>query len=93
MLLLEEEKRIMAVVKSTADYFHGNAGKDEGLRLFVIVRDFLIMLDKIPNNLLILVSGFFRQSETGGWIILVQMMTLHRFCLVQVGQFVEVHRD
>lgn len=44
--LLEGEKRIMALVKSTADYFHGKAGKDEGLRLFVIVRDFLIMLDK-----------------------------------------------
>ncbi|KAJ7981340.1 Formin-like protein [Quillaja saponaria] len=44
--LLEEEKNIMALVKRTADYFHGNAGKDEGLRLFVIVRDFLIMLDK-----------------------------------------------
>ncbi|XAR67492.1 hypothetical protein NMG60_11002266 [Bertholletia excelsa] len=45
--LLEEEKRIMALVRSTIDYFHGNAGKDEGLRLFVIVRDFLIMLDKV----------------------------------------------
>ncbi|KAL5548232.1 hypothetical protein UlMin_003463 [Ulmus minor] len=44
--LLEEEKRITALVKSTGDYFHGNAGKDEGLRLFIIVRDFLIMLDK-----------------------------------------------
>lgn len=45
--LIGEEKRIMAAVKSTADYFHGNAGKDEGLRLFVIVRDFLVMLDKV----------------------------------------------
>lgn len=45
--LLEEDKRIMALVKSTADYFHGSAGKDEGLRLFVIVRDFLIILDKV----------------------------------------------
>ncbi|GAB2284642.1 hypothetical protein Dimus_019094 [Dionaea muscipula] len=44
--LLEEEKRVMGLVKSTVDYFHGNSGKDEGLRLFVIVRDFLIMLDK-----------------------------------------------
>ncbi|KAL1325404.1 hypothetical protein HN51_035477 [Arachis hypogaea] len=44
--LLEEEKRVMALVKSTGDYFHGKAGKDEGLRLFVIVRDFLIMVDK-----------------------------------------------
>ncbi|KAK9674393.1 hypothetical protein RND81_12G229400 [Saponaria officinalis] len=47
MHLLEEEKRIMALVKSTADYFHGNSGKEEGLRLFVIVRDFLIMLEKV----------------------------------------------
>ncbi|XP_061369512.1 formin-like protein 3 [Gastrolobium bilobum] len=45
--LVEEEKRIMALVKSTADYFHGNAGKDEGLRLFLTVRDFLIILDKV----------------------------------------------
>ncbi|XP_011003252.1 PREDICTED: formin-like protein 3 [Populus euphratica] len=42
----EEERRITALVKSTADYFHGNAGMDEGLRLFTIVRDFLIMIDK-----------------------------------------------
>ncbi|XP_011030898.1 PREDICTED: formin-like protein 5 [Populus euphratica] len=47
MSLLEEEKRIAALVKSTGDYFHGNAGKDEGLRLFIIVRDFLIILDKV----------------------------------------------
>ncbi|XP_022976403.1 LOW QUALITY PROTEIN: formin-like protein 5 [Cucurbita maxima] len=46
MALLAEEKKIMEMVKSTGDYFHGNAGKDEGLRLFVIVRDFLIMIDK-----------------------------------------------
>ncbi|XP_028807700.1 formin-like protein 5 [Neltuma alba] len=45
--LLEEEKRITAMVKSTGDYFHGNSGRDEGLRLFVIVRDFLVILDKV----------------------------------------------
>ncbi|GAB2274862.1 hypothetical protein Dimus_009633 [Dionaea muscipula] len=46
--LLEEEKRITELVKNTVDYFHGgNSGREEGLRLFVIVRDFLIMLDKI----------------------------------------------
>jgi len=44
--LLEEEKRIRSMVKSTTDYFHGNSGRDEGLRLFVIVRDFLGMIDK-----------------------------------------------
>ncbi|KAJ8534451.1 hypothetical protein K7X08_016179 [Anisodus acutangulus] len=47
MWSFKEEKRIMALVKSTGDYFHGNAGKDEGLRLFVVVRDFLIILDKV----------------------------------------------
>ncbi|KAK7263566.1 hypothetical protein RJT34_31158 [Clitoria ternatea] len=46
-LLVEEEKKKMALVKSTADYFHGKSGKDEGLRLFLIVRDFLIILDKV----------------------------------------------
>uniref|UniRef100_A0A2C9UPW8 Formin-like protein n=1 Tax=Manihot esculenta TaxID=3983 RepID=A0A2C9UPW8_MANES len=44
--ILEEQKRIMAVVQRTADYFHGNAGKNEGIHLFSIVRDFLVMLDK-----------------------------------------------
>ncbi|KAJ9562802.1 hypothetical protein OSB04_007962 [Centaurea solstitialis] len=47
MWMLEEEKRIMTLMKNTADYFHGQAGKDEGLRLFIIVRDFLIILDKV----------------------------------------------
>ncbi|PKU77325.1 Formin-like protein 11 [Dendrobium catenatum] len=45
--LLEEEKRIRSLVKLTTDYFHGNAGRDEGLRLFVTVRDFLEVLDKV----------------------------------------------
>lgn len=45
--LVDEEKRIMGLVKSTGDYFHGNSGKDEGLRLFTVVRDFLIILDKV----------------------------------------------
>ncbi|XP_008776710.2 formin-like protein 11 [Phoenix dactylifera] len=44
--LLEEEKRIRLLVKSTVDYFHGSAGKDEGFHLFVIVRDFLGMVAK-----------------------------------------------
>ncbi|KAG4981359.1 hypothetical protein JHK82_034599 [Glycine max] len=49
--LLEEEKKIMALVKNTGDYFHGDSGKDEGLRLFVIVRDFLVMLDKVCKEI------------------------------------------
>ncbi|KAL8172413.1 hypothetical protein V2J09_024217 [Rumex salicifolius] len=46
MQLVEEEKEIAELVKSTADYFHGKPGKEEGLRLFTVVRDFLTMLDK-----------------------------------------------
>ncbi|GKV21345.1 hypothetical protein SLEP1_g31331 [Rubroshorea leprosula] len=45
-----EEKRIMVLIKSTADYFHGNSGRDEGLRLFAIIRDFLMMVDKVCNE-------------------------------------------
>ncbi|OEL30832.1 Formin-like protein 18 [Dichanthelium oligosanthes] len=45
--LLEEEKKLRALVRSTVDYFHGSTGKDEGLRLFVVVRDFLGILDKV----------------------------------------------
>ncbi|CAO1941717.1 unnamed protein product [Urochloa humidicola] len=45
--LLEEEKKIRSMVRSTVDYFHGSTGKDEGLRLFVVVRDFLTMLEKV----------------------------------------------
>lgn len=49
--MFDEEKRIMALVKSTGDYFHGNSAKDEGLRLFVIVRDFLKLLDKVCTEI------------------------------------------
>ncbi|KAG8083658.1 hypothetical protein GUJ93_ZPchr0016g2558 [Zizania palustris] len=45
--LLEEEKRMRSLVRATDDYFHGSTGKDEGLRLFVVVRDFLAILDKV----------------------------------------------
>jgi hypothetical protein len=45
--LLEEEKKLRSLVRSTVDYFHGSTGKDEGLRLFIVVRDFLSILDKV----------------------------------------------
>ncbi|XP_038995976.1 formin-like protein 3 [Hibiscus syriacus] len=46
-----EEKSIMELIKSTADYFHGQAGTKEGLRLFAIVRDFLTMLEKVCKEI------------------------------------------
>ncbi|KAK8931187.1 Formin-like protein 11 [Platanthera zijinensis] len=45
--LLEKENQVKLLVKNTTDDFHGTAGREEGLRLFVIVRDFLGMLDKV----------------------------------------------
>ncbi|KAF3771613.1 Formin-like protein 11 [Nymphaea thermarum] len=44
--LQSEEKMMLSLLKGTTDYFHGNAANDEGLRPFIIVRDFLHMLDK-----------------------------------------------
>ncbi|CAN6230400.1 unnamed protein product [Urochloa humidicola] len=44
--LMKEEKRLRSLVKKTIRYFHGNDSKDDNFRLFVIVRDFLLMLDK-----------------------------------------------
>ncbi|KAG8058167.1 hypothetical protein GUJ93_ZPchr0002g23156 [Zizania palustris] len=44
--LLKEDARLRSLVKRTIRYFHGNDEKDDGFRLFVIVRDFLVMLDK-----------------------------------------------
>ncbi|KAF0936024.1 hypothetical protein E2562_038211 [Oryza meyeriana var. granulata] len=44
--LLKEDKRLRLLVKRTIRYFHGNDEKDDGFRLFVIVRDVLVMLEK-----------------------------------------------
>lgn len=44
--LAEERERVMNLVKRTGDYFHGRSGKDEEGHLFLIVRDFLAMVDK-----------------------------------------------
>ncbi|KAL2938062.1 Formin-like protein 5 [Bienertia sinuspersici] len=60
--LLEEEQRISGLVRKTADYFHGNAG-EEGLRLFSIVRDFLLLLDKICTELKL---SFAKQASKSG---------------------------
>lgn len=52
--LVEAEKKMRSLVKETTDYFHENSGKDEGLRLFVIVKEFLGMIDKVCKEVKLL---------------------------------------
>ncbi|KAL6652614.1 hypothetical protein ACP70R_011539 [Stipagrostis hirtigluma subsp. patula] len=47
--LEDGERRVLAHVRDITEYYHGDVGKDEAspLRIFVIVRDFLGMLERV----------------------------------------------
>ncbi|KZV43669.1 formin-like protein 11 [Dorcoceras hygrometricum] len=51
--LQQDESRVLLHVKEITEYFHGNVSKDESnpLHIFVIVRDFLSMLDHVCKEL------------------------------------------
>lgn len=51
--LEEDEQRVLKLVKEITEYFHGNMSKDDAnpLRIFVIVKDFLAMLDLVCREL------------------------------------------
>lgn len=49
-LVLEEQARVMELVKRTTEYYQPGASKDKNmqpLQLFVIVRDFCVMFDRV----------------------------------------------
>lgn len=51
--LKEDEDRVLLQVREITEYFHGKVSKDEKnpLRIFVIVRDFMGMLDHVCKEL------------------------------------------
>lgn len=50
--LEDDERRVLAHVRDITEYYHGDVGKEEAspLRIFVIVRDFLAMLDRVSKE-------------------------------------------
>lgn len=47
-----DEDRVIARVKEITEYFHGDVSKEDNpLRIFVIVRDFMGMLDNVCKEL------------------------------------------
>lgn len=50
--LEDGERRVLSHVRDITEYYHGDVGKDEAspLRIFVIVRDFLAMLERVSKE-------------------------------------------
>ena len=51
--LKSEEKRVLDLVRETAGYFHGDTTREEAhpFRIFVIVKDFLLVLDRVCREI------------------------------------------
>ncbi|KAI7728250.1 hypothetical protein M8C21_019033 [Ambrosia artemisiifolia] len=66
--LKDHEHKVFELVKQITEYFHGSMSKDEEnpLRIFVIVRDFLAMLDRVCRELR-RSKGFTHQNLVGSF--------------------------
>lgn len=80
--IFEEEKRIMVLVKVMGDYFYGKVGKDEGLCLFVIVCDFLIILDKFCKEVREVKGKQVKMARKQGLIVLLVVFEILRVFLL-----------
>ncbi|XP_057826533.2 formin-like protein 8 [Cryptomeria japonica] len=69
--LQKEEERVFSLVKDITEYFHGDCEKEElhPIRIFVIVRDFLAILDNVCKEVSRMKQNFQTSAQKGSSMI------------------------